>query len=240
MRRRNKIDGSSNSNGSSWEIVFTGFILILLCFFIMLSSFATMEKAKIMQFVSSFAQAMSILPGGKKIEAGKTVLPDSSDIVEFDSEIAKISEDLNFHVRKNGLEKKVMILDVKGNLVMRFAEQVLFSSGSAKITPEAIPLLQIIGEILSTTSNFIRVEGHTDNLPISNQQFPSNWELSTARAVNVLRYFIEAHEFTPRRLSAAGYGEYQPLAPNNCPENFAKNRRVEVIIINQNDPERIR
>jgi chemotaxis protein MotB len=98
-------------------------------------------------------------------------------------------------------------------------------------------LLQKIGAIISKTDYLIRIEGHTDNLPIHTALFPSNWELSTARAVNVLRYFIKEHNIDPRRLAAEGFSEFHPLAANDRPENRAKNRRVEIIFIDKETPQ---
>ncbi|MGD8334598.1 MAG: OmpA family protein, partial [Desulfobacterales bacterium] len=87
------------------------------------------------------------------------------------------------------------------------------------------------------TEYLVRIEGHTDNVPIRTFLFPSNWELSTARAVNVLRYFIEHHQIDSQRLSAEGFGEFQPLVANDTAENRNKNRRVEVIFIRPENPD---
>lgn len=92
-------------------------------------------------------------------------------------------------------------------------------------------ILDKIAPLLIDTHRHIRIEGHTDNLPINTREFPSNWELSTARAVNVVKYFIEKHNFSPYILSAAGYGEYRPIAPNDSDKNRALNRRVDIIIL---------
>ncbi|MEJ2101338.1 MAG: OmpA family protein [Desulfobacterales bacterium] len=116
---------------------------------------------------------------------------------------------------------------------MRLSEHALFDQGAADISVDALPLLDKIGAVISKTEYLIRIEGHTDNLPIHTELFPSNWELSTARAVNVLRYFIKNHNIDPRRLAAEGFGEFHPLVANDSPENRAKNRRVEIIFINK-------
>jgi chemotaxis protein MotB len=239
MKRKNRKYNSKNSEGSSgpgWEIIYTGFILIFLCFFIMLSAFSTMEQAKVMQFVRSFANAVSILPWGAKLESGLSVLPESPDMVENKADLAKIFEELEALSARLDFEGEVNLAFSKEGLVMRLSEKALFDSGVAAISPEAYPLLGKIGAIIAKTAYFIRIEGHTDNLPIHTQVFPSNWELSTARAVNVLRYFIETHKIDPQRLAAVGFGEYQPLTSNNMQPNQAKNRRVEIIFIKQ-DPQ---
>ena len=89
-----------------------------------------------------------------------------------------------------------------------------------------------VADIIKEVPNDVLVEGHTDNLPINTPEFPSNWELSTARATRVIRYFIENENIDPDRLSASGYSEYQPLRPNDTPENRAENRRVEIVLLN--------
>lgn len=236
MRKRNKDDQTNRSDespGRGWEIVYSGFILILLCFFVMLSSFATMEEAKIMRFVRSFANAVSILPGGRKFESSSAVLPDSTEIVDHKSDLAKIFEELGVLVGELNLENEVHLSLSSKGLVMRLADRALFDLGVADLSPKALPLLEKVGAIISKTPYLVLVEGHTDNLPINTPRYPSNWELSTARAVNVLRYFIDNHQITAQRLSAVGFGEYQPLVPNDTIEHRAQNRRVEIIFFMQ-------
>ena len=186
-----------------------------------------------MQFVRSFANAVSILPWGAKFESGLSVLPESPDMVENKADLAKVFEELESLSARLDFEGEVNLAFTKEGLVMRLSEKALFDSGVAAISPEAYPLLGKIGAIIAKTAYFIRIEGHTDNLPIHTQVFPSNWELSTARAVNVLRYFIETHKIDPQRLAAVGFAEYQPLTSNNTQPNQSKNRRVEIIFIKQ-------
>ena len=220
-----------DSPGGGWEVVYSGFVLILLCFFIMLSSFATMQEAKVMRFVRSFASAVSIFPGGRKFDSGSAVLPDSAGIVENTNELAKIFEKLEDLVGQSNFDDEISISYSPEGLVMRLADYALFELGVADISPEALPLLEKIAVIIANTSYFVRIEGHTDNLPIHTAQFPSNWELSTTRAVNVLRYFSEVHQISQQRLSAVGFAEFQPLVPNDSAERRSKNRRVEIIFI---------
>ena len=231
--RSKKTEGSS---GGKWEIVYSGFVLILLCFFIMLSSFSTMEEAKVMQFVKSFVTAVSILPRGSKFEAGLAVVSDSADLVDTKSEMAKIFNTLEELAYEFNLEKEINLAFTREGLVMRMSEQTLFGLGSADIAVEALPLLQKVGAIISKTAYLMRIEGHTDDLPINTERYPSNWELSTARAVNVLRYFIKNHNVDPRRLAAEGFSKFHPLVANDTAENRAKNRRVEIIFIKKEPP----
>lgn len=234
MKRKNQRFGlkkGDSSSGGGWEIVYSGFILILLCFFIMLCSFSTMEEAKIMRFVRSFTNAVSFFPSGTRFESGTVVLPESPGMVASRSELAKLFEDLEMLSDRFNLKDKIELLFSGEGLVMRLSEHTLFESGQASISPQARRLLEKIGVIVAQTTYLIRIEGHTDDVPIHTAMFPSNWELSTARAVNVLRYLIENHRIDSQRLSAEGFGEFQPMVPNDTAENRAKNRRVEVIFM---------
>jgi len=192
-----------------------------------------MEEAKVMRFVKSFTRAVSILQGGLGFESGNEVLPPSPDIINIESGFAELFEDLRKLTCDLGLEGDVNLSFSKKGLVMRLSDTFMFDLGVAEILPEAIPLLKKLAFIISKTSYPVRVEGHTDNLPIHTEKFPSNWELSTVRAVNVLRYFAENEKIPIQRLSAVGFGEFQPIFANDSPEHRAKNRRVEIVFIGE-------
>ncbi len=120
-----------------------------------------------------------------------------------------------------------------GRAVLTLGDCILFNVGEAEINPAGFPALDRIGAILARVPNRVRIEGHTDDLPIHSTRFPSNWELSTARAVNVLRYLVEVGHIAPQRLSAAGYGKSKPILPNDTPGNRARNRRVEILVLKE-------
>lgn len=186
-----------------------------------------------MRFVKSFADAVSILPGGLDFESGEVVLPPAPDIVNKKSELANIFEDLRKLTGDFGLEGDVNLFFSRKGLVMRLSDTLMFNLGAAEILTEAIPLLKKIAFIISGTSYAVCIEGHTDNLPIHTGKFPSNWELSTSRAVNVLRYFTEKEKAPMQRLSAVGFGEFHPVVANDKPEHRAKNRRVEIVFVRE-------
>jgi chemotaxis protein MotB len=119
-------------------------------------------------------------------------------------------------------------------LVIHVVESSLFDPGQATLKPEAIAVLDRIAQEVKSIPNQVRVEGHTDDRPIATLRFPSNWELSSARATAVVRYFVTKYQFAPERLSALGFGEYRPLAPNNSEPNRAKNRRVDIVVLTDN------
>jgi len=235
MKTAKNKNGAGNEEGSSaggWEVIYSGFAMILLCFFIMLSSFSSIEETKVMRFVKSFTNAVSILSGGMKVDDGSIILPSSADMVDSDSELAGIYEKLRALAEHPNLEHDLAVAFSSKGVVMRLSDHALFDVGVADISPKAIPLLKKVGAIIADSPYEVRVEGHTDNLPIKTARYPSNWELSTARAVNVLRYFIETYGISNKRLSAEGFAEYHPIVPNDSIENRARNRRVEIIFLN--------
>lgn len=145
--------------------------------------------------------------------------------------IEQIKERLEAFAKDNNIQSSLATSIEERGLVVSIQDTLLFDSGSAVITPKAHQILDKISTVLATAPNFIRVEGHTDNLPIHTQQFPSNWELSVLRATNVVQIMATEGGIAPDRLSATGYGEYRPVAPNTTDASRAKNRRVDLIIL---------
>ena len=123
-------------------------------------------------------------------------------------------------------------IDMRG-LVISFNNAILFDSGNAKVKEENEKALLEVAAMVNTTENYIRIEGHTDDIPISSKIYASNWELSTARASSVVRLLIDKGNVSPERLSAVGYGEYKPVDSNATPEGRAKNRRIDFIVMSQ-------
>ncbi len=132
----------------------------------------------------------------------------------------------------------VEIRQQERGVVISLKENILFAPGSADLSPSARNTLnQLIGQLkktLGSQARLIRVEGHSDNTPITTSRYPSNWELSTARATNIVRYLIEGKHYRPEQLSATGYGEFKPIAQNSSIEGKQKNRRVDIVVLNEN------
>ncbi len=148
-----------------------------------------------------------------------------------EDQLKKIKKKIDDYVIENKLERFVSTkITLKEGLVISFSEKYMFDVGKADIYPEAKEVIKNIVSLLVDEPNRIAIEGHTDNTPINTREFPSNWELSTTRATRVLRYLIEELNIDPKRLTAAGFGEYHPVAPNDTPENKSKNRRVDIIV----------
>ncbi len=242
MKKRGAKHEAPDYSSGGWEIVYTGFILILLCFFIMLCSIATMEGTKVTSFVASFNDAVNILGGGIKTETGKFYIGTSGEMVDIlkNKEMAKLYEDIASLTKELGLEPGVAVSVSKKGLVMRLPDTSFFDLGAAWLSPESMALLSKLGAVIRKADCPVQIEGHTDNIPINTGRFPSNWELSTTRAVNVLRYFTEKEKISPKRLSAAGFGEFQPVFQNDTDDGRAKNRRVEIIFIMPEDKRSVR
>lgn len=136
-------------------------------------------------------------------------------------------------IKDEKLREKVSIQREDRGLRISLAEQGFFDSGRAVVRADAIPILQKIASSLADVPNHIRIEGHTDNRPINTPTFPSNWELSTARATFIIQYFLSNFGYAPEVLSAAGYGEYRPVATNDTPEGRSRNRRVDIVILDE-------
>jgi len=148
-----------------------------------------------------------------------------------EKDFKEIQSSIEAYLVKHGAQNKVSIGITRRGLVVSLKEAGFFDSGSAVIKPAGYQLLNTILEAMTQYSNPLRVEGHTDNIPISTPLFPSNWELSVSRATNVLRYLQKSYDVEPGKLSATGYGEFRPTADNLNPENRAKNRRVDIVLL---------
>lgn len=211
-----------------WQFIYTGFILMLLCFFIMLTSFASFQQSRITQFVASFSKAVSVFDHGSSLEEGRAMLKTDAMILNKENQMALLFERVSALGRQVGLDQVAISRSQRG-VIMTLTEKLLFASGDARITAKAYPILDKISQIIQSLDIPVDIEGHTDNVPIRTAAYRSNWELSTARAVNVLRYMVEQGHVHSQRLSAVGFSKYQPVASNESPTQRAKNRRVEIV-----------
>ena len=157
---------------------------------------------------------------------------------EKEAEIARVrstKDSLITEMKKEIDNNQIQITQLADKLKVSIVDKVLFPSGEANITPEGLQVLERVGNILKKSQDkIIRVEGHTDNVPIHprlQSQFPTNWELSTARATNVVRFLQEKVGIAPPRLEAVGLGENQPVASNDTKEGRAQNRRIEIALL---------
>jgi chemotaxis protein MotB len=166
------------------------------------------------------AEARDLQERVKQVEAQKAQLEKQSN------EYARLAKSLEREIQAGRVE----LTDMKGRLTVKMKDKILFASGKTTIGPEGLAALAKVAETLSTVQGkVIRVEGHTDNVPTRGGPFATNWELSTARALAVVRY-LQQKGVDPGMLAAAGYGEYQPIASNATPEGRSLNRRIEIVL----------
>lgn len=227
MLRRRKSDDQENLE--RWLLTYADLITLLLAFFIVMYSMSRVDAKKF----GKMSEALSgVLRGGpvmkKKGEDSGTA--PGKGIMRI-GHLMSIGEMIESDVRKKGDSTPVSTEVSERGLVIHIMESALFKLGSSELEPRAQQILDLVAEHLQTVSNHIRVEGHTDNVPINTVRYPSNWELSSARATEVVRYFTDNHNIPSVRISALGYGEYRPLKPNNTAENRARNRRVDIVIL---------
>lgn len=155
-------------------------------------------------------------------------------VVAAKEQTSKTYSDMIEKMKSEIAEGQVTITELKGKLTVNMVDAILFDSGKADIKPEGRQILQKVADVIGQVEDkAIRVEGHTDNVKISSaltRAFPSNWELSAARATNVARY-LQRMGVDPNLLSAAAYGEYRPVSENDTPEGRAMNRRIEIVLV---------
>lgn len=232
-RRRGEEEHAGNHE--RWLLTYADLITLLMIFFILMYTMANVDKKKFADLSASLSAAFigqqasnQIIPQdspGPSITPGKSGEKKKMDDVE---------KKLRRLVKEQGLQDKIKLSQEERGLVISLKETLLFDLGSADVKTHARNVIVKIGKILITLPNAIRTEGHTDNLPISTRDFPSNWELSTARATNVVKVLVDDVNYPPNLLSATGYGEFRPLVQNTSNYNRQQNRRVDIIVVRSN------
>lgn len=222
----------------AWLATYGDMITLVLAFFILLYSFSQIDVIKFQRLVVSIQGTLGVLDGGRTIDDTNRLLGgDQNDKVgpetrmdQENQQLEEIKNKVDKVVQEHQMQQQILqVIDERG-LIIRFVDNALFDLGKADLRPEAIVMLNSITEVIRPIENAIRVEGHTDNLPISTFKFPSNWELSTSRATTVVRYLMDKG-FEGNRLSAMGYGEYRPIVSNDSEKNRRLNRRIDIVVL---------
>lgn len=241
-RPRARTIGGEGASSMGWLTTFNDLVTLLMVFFVLLFTMGSVDTKKLSDFQHSLASGLGIMESGDRTAIGlhPTRLPDIDPGDTYDPEIENrahvgLSQEIidRLTARLKILEAKAGIksqLTEKG-AYLTFDDRLLFDVSRAELNPEGLRLLDDVALLLKDFSFPIRVEGHTDNVPIHTRRFPSNWELSIARAVNVVKHFINSSGINPDRLSAVGYGESRPLVANDSPRNRSRNRRVEIVLV---------
>lgn len=206
---------------------------LLLCFFVMLLAMSTIDPAKFNVAASSFQNAFSgVLESFPTIMISQEVLIPRMGGDEQNKRLAiDAAQRIRKTVKSENLEDAIKVKVTETGIAIKVADPIGFDAGEADIKPELIGTLDQIAQIIGKVEGAsIRVEGHTDNVPIHTRTFPSNWELSAARALNVVKFLASQGHIDPGRLSAIGYGEYRPQVPNSNSANRMQNRRIEIYV----------
>jgi len=230
-RKKKQAEGPRGSPAymSTWGDLCT----LLLCFFVMLLAMSTIDPTKFRVAASSFQNALSgVLESFPNILITKDVfIPRMGGDAQNKRMAVDAASKVKEKVKEEGLDEAIKVQVTETGIAIQVADPIGFESGSADVNPKLYGVLKDISNIINANpSSLIRVEGHTDNVPIRSSKYPSNWELSSARALNVVRYMANNGDVDPSRMSAIGYGEYRPIAPNDTPEHRKTNRRIEIYV----------
>ncbi|MDI3257875.1 MAG: OmpA family protein [Kyrpidia sp.] len=247
MRRR-RLSEEGKINQERWLITYSDLITLLMIFFVVMYTMSKVDMYKFINLSASLSQALynqnqiqlKGLGTTGLIAAPPSAGPPSSappspdylktpEQVAEERQLAQIKLQLESFIQQQGVAGQVVVQDKPRGLLISLRDVILFDTGRADLKPEARKLLDGILPFLTKVDNPLEIEGHTDNRPIHTAQFPSNWELSTARALTVLEY-LQSKGVDPHRLSATGYGEWRPVASNDDPAGQALNRRVNITI----------
>ncbi|AAK78286.1 chemotaxis protein MotB [Clostridium acetobutylicum] len=233
-------------NSERWLLTYSDLITLLMAFFIVMYASSTVSKEK-------FAQIAQSLKVGFNGASGKTVIgnQDAVDIKSTSSYVTQeaskqsasaekaeenklkdVKKKIDQYVNQNGMQGSVSTNLQEKGLVVSIVDTLMFDTGRAEVKPDFQKKLVEIGEILKTIDNYIRIEGHTDNTPISNSQYASNIELGSARSNNVEHLFIDVSKIPVTQMYTVSYADTRPVADNNSEAGKARNRRVDIVILN--------
>ncbi len=242
MSRRKRKKHAEDHMDESWLIPYADILTLLLALFIVLFAMSSVDAVKFQQLSKAFND---IFVGGTGVmehlspnSEGQNTEPligkndQEGSLGEVDQkELSELEQRVAQYIQQNSLEEKLETSLTGEGLLVTIRDNVLFESGSADIQENNLQVAREIASLMvMDPPRSIIISGHTDNVPISNSQFSSNWDLSVMRAVNFMKIILEHEQLNPEWFSAKGYGEFKPVAPNDTIEGRAENRRVEILI----------
>lgn len=213
-----------------WVISYADFVTMLLALFMVLFALSNLDKGQTEHLKKSLQNTFvreEVKDGYAEEKAEIVMNPNHDKQTGFlppDELINVINKGYNF-------DSVIKIFEEPRGITIRINDKMIFDSGSAIIKPTAQNSLDKVAEFLQTIKNPVIIEGHTDSNPMHSLQYPSNWELSTARATNIIKYLSSKHNIDPARMSAVGYGENMPIMPNDTEQGRIANRRVDIVIL---------
>jgi chemotaxis protein MotB len=235
-RRRNKAHGP---NHERWLVSYADFITLLFGLFVVMFASSQVDHRKIGQLAAAiqvaFQQTSAVPVAAPEIPLDARLVPVSPESLRKTSgaeeNLDVLRQEVMRTLSKEIARNEIALRTGPDGLIISLREIAFFESGSAQVRAGSMPTFTRIAKILNEHSYRIRIEGHTDDVPIHNPVFGSNWELSTARATELVRLLITQYDFSPALLSAAGYAQYHPIAMNDTKEGRAQNRRVDIVVL---------
>ena len=217
-------------------VSYADFMTLLFAFFVVLYSSSQVDKAKMKSLSNAITAGFQELGVGAASGGARVVIPGTTPAPFASPAQSAEGAELMRHKLENGLaedldRRTVSLRETREGLVLSLREVGFFDSGSATLRANSMDTFDRIGSVLASIASNLRIEGHTDDVPIHTAQFQSNWELSSARATEVIRLLLTREGIGPQRLSAAGYAEYHPVADNSTEDGRRLNRRVDIVII---------
>jgi len=250
VKRKEEPEETSSYN---WMDTYGDMVTLLLCFFVLLYSFSSVDAGKWEELVSAFSGAYA--PGEVAVfdessireepitnidsmvdyeSREETIAISNAEREEINEAFDQLYQNIKTYINQNGMQDSLGVTRTEEAIFLRFNEIALFNPGKAKILPDSEATLRHIMKIIHTNISIIsmiKIEGHTDNVPINNAEFSDNWDLAVKRATNALRLILSTELIDEEKLSAVGYGEYHPIATNDTAEGRAQNRRVDFVLI---------
>lgn len=237
MSKKKKHKPHEEEGGEAWLLPYSDLMTLLLAVFIVLFAVSNIDKAKSEQMSEEFSEQMM----NKSFNAASAVevpnaTPTGTAIQQITNEKDKLEAlkaELDAKLKDENLTSSVKTSIDERGLVISLNNAIFFDPGSAELKVDTEKTLLEIGNTISVMNNYIRVEGHTDNVPMNSSIYRSNWDLSAARAANMVRLLTNQTSIPPERLIAVGYGEYRPVADNTTNEGRAQNRRIDIIVLSE-------
>ena len=246
MARRKRKNQEEVSGSGNWLTTFSDLMSLLLTFFILLFSMSNVSEAKFSSASQSIQKALTGETGGSTIldevgisnlDTGNEIGVNEEETNDIPQQVTKMYEEAMAIIESEGIGDQISVSSDQDGVYLDIQESILFDSGQAQISEIGQETLNSLTKLLESSDNDIIVEGFTDNVPMNSVKYPSNWELSADRAMSVVRYLVEKNNIEPSRMSGRGYGEFNPVVPNDTPENRAKNRRVNIVLVYQPEEE---
>lgn len=234
MSRRNQGDAPKPENHERWIVSYADMLTLLFALFVVLYATSDANPHKLEQVRESIDRAFSVgvLQGGQGSSAifeGGGITPGIDEVKA--QNLDTISQAVGAFAEANGLAGKIQVRQDAHSITISLADNLLFDSGSAEMKPGSQEVLRLVAGVLATLPNDLRIEGHTDSVPVNSADYPTNWELSSARASTVLRFLVESEGLSAARLELAAYADTHPIADNATAEGRALNRRADIVVL---------